>query len=120
MSVWDQVVRQLGDLPIGSPGEVRARAVLIQECSEALEAQARRLRHRVAGLSFEGPAAKRFRADIYQLIGQLQEERNRLAELAAWLRSEAGELQARQDDWRWRASRLYDELRERAREVTGP
>lgn len=119
MSPWDQVLRQLGDLPIGSPGEVRERAVLVQQCSEALDAQARRLRHRVAGLSFEGPAATRFRAEVDHLVGQLCGERNQLAELAAWLYAEAGQLEDRQDDWRWRANRLYDDLVERAQEVTG-
>lgn len=119
VSLWDQVLGQLGDLPIGSPGEVRARAALAQECGEALDAQTRRLRHRVTGLSFEGPAATRFRADVDSLVGQLHEERNHLAELAAWLRSEAGQLEERQADWRWRANRLYDELVDRAQEVTG-
>lgn len=119
MSLWDQVLRQLGALPIGSPGEVRERAVLVQQCSEALDAQALRLRHRVASLSFEGPAAMRFRADVDHLVEQLHDERNRLMELAAWLRCEAGQLEDRQDDWRRRANRLYDELVERAHEVTG-
>lgn len=118
MSLWGQVLRQLGDLPVGNPGEVRERAVLLQRCSEEIDAQARRLQHRVGGLWYEGPAATRFRADVDNLVSQLHAERNRLAELAAWLFAEAGQLENRQDDWRWRADRLYDELVERAREAT--
>lgn len=119
MSLWDQVLRQVGDLPIGSPGEVRERAVLVEHCSEALDAQARRLRHRVASLSFEGPAAMRFRADVDYLVDQLHDERNRLTELASWLRCQAGQLEGQQDDWRRRANQLYDELVERAEAITG-
>lgn len=113
MSVWDQVLHQLGDLPVGSPGEVRERAVLVQQCGDCLDAQARRLRHRVAALNFEGPAAIRFCAGAQDVVEQLHEERIRLAELAAWLRAEAGQLEDRQEEWRSRANRLYNELVER-------
>lgn len=119
MDVWGEVVRRLGDLPIGSPDEVRARAALVQECSEALEGQARRLQHRVAGTAFEGPAAVRFRADSDALVSGLRGERDRCAELAAWLRSAAGDLERRQDDWRRQANRLAAEIAERAREMSG-
>jgi hypothetical protein len=118
MDVWGEVVRQLGGLPVGSPDEVRARAALAQELSETIEAQARRLAHRVSGTAFQGPAAVRFRADSDAVIGGLRCERDQLAELAAWLRGEACKLEERQDDWRRRADRLAAEIVERARELS--
>jgi hypothetical protein len=119
LDVWGEVVRRIGGLPVGSPHEVRAKAALAQELSETLDAQARRLAHRVSGTAFEGPAAVRFRGYSDAVVGDLRQERDRLAELAAWLRSAAGELEDRQDDWRRQADRLAAEIVERARELSG-
>jgi uncharacterized protein YukE len=64
------------------PAEIRRQAALLRSAAETIELLVQRLDHRVESMTFEGPAAVRFKAAMHDRRQRGNRVANELEELA--------------------------------------
>jgi uncharacterized protein YukE len=85
---------------LGDPAAMRSEAYALRAQAEALASLAQQLQGRIEGMTFEGPAADRFRASMaeryrhaVQLAGELQDLADYVFRAAARVEAQIAELQ---------------------------
>jgi uncharacterized protein YukE len=85
---------------LGDPAAMRSEAYGLRAQAEALASLAQQLQARIEGMTFEGPAADRFRASmaeryqqVIQLAGELQDLADYVFRAAARVEAQIAELQ---------------------------
>ncbi len=78
--------------PIGNPEAMHAHANRLRMYGNQLYSLAERLQHRIDAIEFEGPAARRFRAEMVERRRRAQRAHQELHDLAGWLDGQVGQL----------------------------
>lgn len=118
VNAW-QVVRRIGDMPVGDPTAMMAHAAQLRADADRLVELAVAANRRAMAAVFEGPAADRFRADIEDCLRDAQMRADRLHQAAADLQRAATRVAASQSAWRLQFRRVEAELVAAARAATG-
>ena len=89
---------------LGDPAAMRSEAYALRAQAEALASLAQQLQGRIEGLTFEGPAADRFRAamveryqEALRLAGELQDLSDYVFRAAANVEAQIAELRRQEE-----------------------
>jgi len=99
MNIAEEVLKLIGDMPIGNPSAMRAHAARLSADADALEQRALRITAIIDATNYQCPAADRLREGASEQQGQLLGAAGRLRQLASDLLRSAGQVQDAQASW---------------------
>ena len=100
---------------VGDPAGMRALAAQLRAQAEQVTQGAANVQRAVGGMSFQGPAATRLRADESAVSGRARSTASDLGDIAALLDRAAGRVEHQQAERARTIARLQREADDRAR-----
>jgi hypothetical protein len=105
-----EIIRRIGQAPIGDPGAMNAQAARLRADADHLSHLVAHATSRANGTRYEGPAADRFRHEIADCMRDATVWIERLHEAASALQRAAGNVAASQARWNARFRQVEAEL----------
>lgn len=117
MNIVDEVIRRIGQLPVGDPNAMRAYAYRLQGEAEAIATRATSVTGTIEGARYESPAASRLKAGAAENQGRLLGTVARLQGLAGAIMRTANQVEADQQSWHRAFTQLERELEQKLKQV---
>ena len=116
MNIVDEVIRRIGQLPVGDPNAMRAYAYRLQGEAEAIATRATLVTGTIEGARYESPAASRLKAGAAENQGRLLGTVARLQGLAGAIMRTANQVEADQQSWHRAFTQLERELEQKLKQ----